>query len=64
MKDAQKKLNALRVANDAMSSVLSVNPQAFDRHPDVFTTLADLKLDLIDIIDEEKEKFFAKREAM
>lgn len=31
MENAQKKLDALRVAVDAMSSVLTVNPSAFDR---------------------------------
>lgn len=54
MENAQKKLDALRVASDAMSSVLTVNPRAFDEHPEVFAMLADLKLDLIDIIDEER----------
>ena len=54
MKNAQKKLDALRVAVDAMSSVLTVNPRAFDGYPEIFSTLADLRMDLIDIIDEEK----------
>ena len=39
MKNAQKKLDALRVAVDAMSSVLTVNPRAFDGYPDVFRRL-------------------------
>jgi FtsZ-interacting cell division protein YlmF len=54
MENAQKKLDALRVAVDAMSSVLTVNPRAFDGYPEIFSTLADLRMDLIDIIDEEK----------
>ena len=54
MENAQKKLDAVRVAVDAMSSVLTVNPRAFDRYPDIFSTLADLRMDLIDVIDEEK----------
>jgi hypothetical protein len=54
MENAQKKLDALRVAVDAMSSVLTVNPRAFDRYPEIFGTLADLRMDLIDIIDEEE----------
>ena len=53
MKNAQKKLDALRVAVDAMSSVLTVNPRAFDGYPDVFSTLADLRMDLLDVIDAE-----------
>jgi hypothetical protein len=54
MENAQKKLDALRVAVDAMSSVLTVNPRAFDRYPEIFGTLADLRMDLIDILDEEE----------
>ena len=54
MENTQKKLDALRVAVDAMSSVLTINPRAFDRYPEIFSTLADLRMDLIDIIDEEK----------
>jgi hypothetical protein len=54
MENAQKKLDALRVAVDAMSSVLTVNPRAFEGYPDIFSTLADLRMDLIDIIDEEE----------
>jgi hypothetical protein len=54
MENAQKKLDAVRVAVDAMESVLTVNPKAFDRYPDIFGTLAQLRMDLIDVIDEEK----------
>ena len=54
MKNAQKKLDALRLAVDAMSSVLTVNPRAFDGYPEIFGTLADLRMDLIDILDEEE----------
>jgi|DEB0MinimDraft_10_1074344.scaffolds.fasta_scaffold29521_3 FtsZ-interacting cell division protein YlmF len=54
MENAQKKLDALRVAVDAMSSVLTVNPRAFEGYPDIFSTLADLRMDLIDVIDEER----------
>ncbi len=53
MENAQKKLDAVRVAVDAMSSVLTVNPRAFDRYPDIFGTLADLRMDLLDVIDAE-----------
>ena len=53
MENAQKKFDALRVAVDAMSSVLTVNPSAFDRYPDIFGTLADLRMDLLDVIDAE-----------
>ena len=54
MENAQKKLDALRVAVDAMSSVLTVNPRAFEGYPDIFSTLADLRMDLIDVIDKER----------
>ena len=54
MENAQKKLDALRVAVDAMESVLTVNPRAFDRHPDIFGTLAQLRMDLIDVLDDKK----------
>ena len=52
MENAQKKLDCLFVLLvDAMSSVLTVNPRAFDGYPDIFGTLADLRMDLLDIID-------------
>ena len=54
MENAQKKLDAVRVAVDAMSSVLTVNPRAFEGYPDIFSTLADLRMDLIDVIDKER----------
>ena len=54
MENAQKKLDALRVAVDAMTSVLTVNPRAFDGYPEIFGTLADLRMDLIDVLDEER----------
>jgi hypothetical protein len=34
--------------------VLTVNPRAFDRYPEIFSTLANLRMDLIDILDEER----------
>ena len=53
IENPQQKLEALRVATDAMSSVLTVNPSAFDRYPDIFGTLAQLRMDLIDAIEEQ-----------
>ena len=57
MKNAQKKLDAVRVAVDAMSSEF-VSKQHVEillgRYPDIFDTLADLRMDLLDVIDEEE----------
>ena len=45
----QEKLAAIRVAENAMHSVLSVNPNAVDMQ--TFVTLNELKMDLIDAQD-------------
>jgi hypothetical protein len=57
MKNAQKKLDALRAAVDVMSSEFVSKDHVeilLDRYPDIFDTLADLRMDLLDVIDEEK----------
>lgn len=48
----QEKLKAIRVAENAMHSVLSVNPNAVDMQ--TFVTLNELKMDLIDAQDAQE----------
>lgn len=48
----QEKLAAIRVAENAMHSVLSVNPNAVDMQ--TFVTLNELKMDLIDAQDAQE----------
>lgn len=48
----EEKLAAIRKAEDAMHSVLSVNANAIDLQ--TFVTLNELKMDLIDAKDEQE----------
>lgn len=48
-----EKMDAIRTAESCMNSVLTVNPNAFEMK--VFATLAELKMDLLDIKDEQLE---------
>ena len=49
----EEKLAAIRTAENAMHSVLSVNANAFDMQ--TFVTLNELKMDLIDAKDAQME---------
>jgi hypothetical protein len=51
IENKSEKIKAIRVAEDCIHSVLSVNPKAVDMQ--VFVTLNALKMDLLDLIDEE-----------
>ena len=53
---AKEKLEAIRTAESCMNSVLSVNPNAFELK--TFAIIAELKMDLVDALDEEFEKSF------
>ena len=53
---AKEKMDAIRIAESCMNSVLTVNPNAFEMK--VFATLAELKMDLLDALDEEFERSF------
>jgi hypothetical protein len=48
----QDKMAAIRVAESCIHSVLSVNPEAVDMK--VFVTLNELKMDLLDALDEQE----------
>ena len=49
----EEKLAAIRTAESCMHSVLSINPNAVDMQ--VFVTLNELKMDLIDAKDAQME---------
>lgn len=49
----EEKLSAIRIAESAMHSVLSVNANAFNMQ--TFVTLNELKMDLIDAKDAQIE---------
>lgn len=51
-KDIDEKLKAIRVAENCIHSVLSIKHDAVDHH--VFTVLAELKLDLIDLKESQQ----------
>jgi len=48
----QDKMAAIRVAESCINSVLAVNPEAVDLK--VFVTLNELKMDLLDALDEQE----------
>ena len=50
-----EKMNAIRTAESCINSCLSVNPNAVDLN--VFVLLNELKMDLLDIRDEQTETF-------
>lgn len=49
----EEKLSAIRLAQDCMNSVMSVNPNA--DFTETFITLNQIKMDLIDARDEQEE---------
>ena len=53
-----EKMAAIRTAENCIHSCLSVNPTAVDMQ--VFVTLNELKMDLLDIKDEQTEKWDIK----
>ena len=48
----EEKVAAIRVAEDCINTLLAINPHAVDVR--VFTLLAELKLDLVDIKMEQE----------
>jgi hypothetical protein len=48
-----EKMDAIRTAESCISTILTINPNAVDQK--VFVLLAELKLDLLDILDEQYE---------
>jgi hypothetical protein len=52
IENIQDKMAAIRVAESCINSVLSVNPEAVDLK--VFVTLNELKMDLLDALDEQE----------
>lgn len=49
----EEKMAAIRTAESCISTILSIDPHAVDQK--VFGLLAELKLDLLDILDEQYE---------
>ena len=49
----EEKMAAIRTAESCISTILSIDPNAVDQK--VFGLLAELKLDLLDILDEQYE---------
>lgn len=49
----EEKMAAIRTAESCISTILKIDPNAVDQK--VFGLLAELKLDLLDILDEQYE---------
>ena len=49
----EEKMEAIRTAESCINTILTINPHAVDQK--VFGLLAELKLDLLDILDEQYE---------